>query len=68
MAAPHSAGVAAQYLQGNPKTSPATVTKALKSLSTKKKIKEARGSTPCYGRTTRPSIVTQGQGLINKEL
>ena len=40
MAAPHSAGVMAQYLQGNPTASPAAVDKALKSIATQKKIKE----------------------------
>ncbi|HVL39500.1 MAG TPA: S8 family serine peptidase, partial [Fimbriimonadaceae bacterium] len=40
MAAPHSAGVVAQYLQGNPTASPAAVDKALKSIATQKKIKE----------------------------
>jgi aqualysin 1 len=46
MAAPHSAGVAAQYLQGNPAASPATVDKALKSIATQKKIKEGTKSKP----------------------
>lgn len=46
MAAPHSAGVAAQYLQGNPTASPATVTSALKTLSTKKKIADSSGLRP----------------------
>ncbi len=51
MAAPHTAGVAAQYLQGNPTASPATVTSALNSIVSKKKIKEGSGSSKSLLRT-----------------
>ncbi len=44
MAAPHTAGVAAQYLQGNRTASPATVTSALSSIATKNKIRESSTS------------------------
>lgn len=51
MAAPHTAGVAAQYLQGNPTASPATVTSALNSIVSKKKIKEGSGFSKSLLRT-----------------
>ena len=38
MSAPHTAGVAAQYLQGNPGASPATARQALYDLTTKGKV------------------------------
>jgi len=42
MAAPHVAGVAALYLQGNPGASPATVRDAIYALSTKGKVTSAK--------------------------
>jgi subtilisin family serine protease len=42
MATPHTAGVAALYLQGNPSASPATVRTALFDLTTKGVVKSAR--------------------------
>ncbi len=51
MAAPHTAGVAAQYLEGNPQASPATVNSALGSIVTKNKIKETGKSMKSLLRT-----------------
>ena len=44
MAAPHTAGVAALYLQGNPGASPAAVRQALFDLTTKNKVTNARST------------------------
>ncbi len=41
MASPHTAGVAALYLQTNPGASPAAVRSAISSIATKRKIKES---------------------------
>jgi subtilisin family serine protease len=41
MATPHTAGVAAQYLQGNPGASPATVRSALYNLTTKSIVRSS---------------------------
>ena len=45
-AAPHVAGIAAQYLQGNPTASPATVRSALYTLTTKNVISNVGTGTP----------------------
>ncbi len=44
MASPHTAGVAALYLQGNPSSSPAAVRQALFDLTTKNKVTSARST------------------------
>lgn len=44
MASPHTAGVAALYLQGNPGASPAAVRQALFDLTTKNKVTNARST------------------------
>jgi subtilisin family serine protease len=46
MATPHTAGVAALYLQGNPGASPATVTSALSGATTKNVVTSSGTGTP----------------------
>ena len=46
MATPHTAGVAALYLQGNPTASPATVQSTLRSLATTNVVKSPGSGTP----------------------
>jgi subtilisin family serine protease len=45
MASPHTAGVAALYLQSNPSASPAAVRQALFDLTTKNKVTNASSTT-----------------------
>jgi subtilisin family serine protease len=46
MATPHVAGVAAQYLQGNPGASPATVSSAIITNATTGKVTSAGRNSP----------------------
>ncbi|HEY7767591.1 S8 family serine peptidase [Longimicrobium sp.] len=63
MAAPHVAGVAALYLQGNPTASPAAVAQAIDSSTTSGRISDAMGSpnkllfSPLTVETPAPRIV-----------